>query len=91
MTIDCSPLIDEKINEGIPKPVIRWYKDGLRIENGSEVNVILSKDERLCIITDTLLAVGGQVGTDGNYTCEVCNDMNTSCVYEPVILYVCGE
>ena len=89
VTINCSILIDRAINNGFPNPDVRWYKDGTRISNGTEVNVIISKDERLCIITDTLVAVGGQVGNDGNYTCEVCS--NNTCIYEPVIIHVCGK
>ena len=70
VTIDCTQLIN---NSGIRYPTVNWYKDGVTITNGSAINVAISNDDRLCIITSTLLAMDGQAGTDGNYTCEVCN------------------
>ena len=89
-TIDCGPLIDNATTHGFSNPTVKWYKDGLRLSNGSAANVLLSEDDRLCIISSTLTAVGGQVGNDGNYTCEVCDNGN-ACISEHTILYVCGE
>ena len=74
-TIDCSPVIDIVIAGGIPNPTIRWIKDGAELTgNGSAPNVYISADRRRLIITGTLIAIAGQVGNDGNYTCEVCGE-----------------
>ena len=92
VTIDCSPLIDQTIAGGIPNPTISWFKDGDPLTNGSAPNVEISEDGRLCIITDTLLAVGGQLGNDGNYTCQVCADTNVAnCKNRTTCNAVCGE
>ena len=90
VVIDCTQLVNNKINSGVKKPAVKWYKDGRKIKTGSEINVELSKDKRICVITDTLLAVGGQLGTDGNYTCEVCG-RNTNCLSGTSIQAVCGK
>ena len=69
VTIDCSEVIDPVIVSGIANPTIRWLKDGAELTaNRSAPNVDISADRRRLIITDTVLAVGGQVGNDGNYT-----------------------
>ena len=88
-TIDCSQLINATIDDGFPNPTVRWYKNGIRLSNGTAANVIISQDEKFCIISSTLIAVGGQLGTDGTYTCEVCD--NVTCKANRTILYVCGE
>ena len=80
MTIDCSPQIDAVAAEIGMAPIVRWYKDGTILTTGSAINVEISDDGRFCVITDTLLAVGGQLGTDGNYSCEVCSTpTDTNC------------
>ena len=89
VTIDCSPLIDAAVSKGIQNPTVTWYKTGAVITNGSTVNVVIFPDNRLCIITDTLLAVGGQLGTDGNYSCQVCTSME--CNITNSIHDVCGK
>ena len=89
-TIDCGPLIDNTTAQGFSNPMVKWYKNGVQLANASAANVLLSEDKRLCIISNTLIAVGGQVGTDGNYTCEVCDNSST-CVSEYTLFYVCGE
>ena len=93
VTIDCSEVIDPVIAGGIPNPTIRWIKDGAELTvNGSAPNVDISADRRRLIITDTLLAVGGQVGNDGNYTCEVCEDeTDVNCRNRTTCNAVCGE
>ena len=92
VTIDCSLVIDGVINTGVSDPVINWYKDGREIMNGSELNVVLSTDRSLCIITDTLMAVGGQLGTDGNYSCEVCTDSSlANCMTNFTDAGLCGK
>ena len=89
VTIDCSPLIDEAIDNGIPNPTVTWFKDGAELSNVSVTNVEISADKRFCIITNSLLAVGGQLGNAGQYTCEVCD--NTICMNKTSHLFVCGE
>ena len=89
VTIDCSSLIDEATDNGIPNPTVTWFKDGAEISNVSVPNVEISADKRFCIITDTLLAVGGQLGNAGQYTCEVCD--STICMNKTSHLFVCGK
>ena len=93
VTIDCSEVIDPVIFSGIPNPTIRWLKDGAELTaNRSAPNVDISADRRRLIITDTVLAVGGQVGNDGNYTCEVCDDpTDVNCRNQTTCNAVCGE
>ena len=86
VTINCSQLIDA--NE-ISNASITWYKDGALLTTGSAISAVISADGRYCIITHTLLPVGGQLGTDGNYTCEVCNTP-TTCTAMTTCLAVCG-
>ena len=60
MTIDCGPLIDEVVNTtNVTNPMVTWYKHGAVLTTGSAINVEISDDSRLCIITDTLLSAGG--------------------------------
>ena len=89
VTIDCGQLIDKVIDSGIANPSVTWCKDGFPLTTGSAVNVVISPDNRFCTITDTLLAVGGQIGTNGNYTCKVCN--TSACREETSSLSVCGK
>ena len=93
VTIDCSEVIDPVIAGGISNPTIRWIKDGAELTvNGSAPNVDISADRRRLIITNTLLPVGGQVGNDGNYTCEVCDDStDVNCRNRTTCNAVCGE
>ena len=90
VTFDCIQLINTKINSGVQNPTINWYKDGVQLTNGSAANVNISEDRRLCTINNTLLAMNGQVGTDGNYTCEVC-DGTTFCMHQISTHAVCGK
>ena len=87
VTVDCGPLIDAS---GIPNPVIKWYKNDVPLSNGTEMNIIISQNSKLAIITETLMAVGGQLGTEGVYTCEVCNA--TYCnIKKSITTEICGE
>ena len=90
VTIDCSQLIDAASNNGFSNVNVTWYKDGNPITNESVQNVFISADYRDCVITNTSLAVGGQLGNDGLYTCEVCN-FTTSCMSNSSINIVCGK
>ena len=91
VTIDCGPLIDEVVNTtNVTNPMVTWYKDGAVLTTGSAINVEISDDSRLCIITDTLLSAGGQFGTDGNYSCEVYS-IPKSCQRNNICAAVCGE
>ena len=58
--IDCSQLIDSIVDNRISNTTTTWYKDGFPIANGSALNVEISADNRYCIITNTLLAIGGR-------------------------------
>ena len=95
VTINCTHLINNKTNSGVQNPTVTWTKDGVTLTNGSTtngsaVNVAISNDDRLCIITSTLMTVGGQAGNDGIYTCEVCGG-NTNCNSGMSSLIVCGK
>ena len=80
VTIDCSPLIDRAIANGISNPTVRWFRDGFELSNGSATNVEISANRRLLIITETAVSVGGRLGNDGNYTCDVCTGfMDSNC------------
>ena len=93
VTIDCSEVIDPVLAGGIPNPTIRWIKDGAELTgNGSAPNVDISEDRRRLIINETLLADGGRIGNDGNYTCEVCDDpTDANCRSRTTCNAVCGE
>jgi len=69
--IDCGQVIDNAISEGEVANVT-WYKNDRPIVNGSEINVILAPGNRSITITDTLRGTPAMVGTEGNYSCEVC-------------------
>ena len=84
--IDCGPLIDAT---EVTDSNVNWYHNGLGLSSGSVPHVVLSQDRRLCIITETALPVGGQLGNSGNYTCEVCYNMST-CRSNSSIIDVCG-
>ena len=86
ITIDCGPLID---STEVTNLMIKWLHNGIPLSNGSVPNVVVSQNERQCIITAAALPAGGQVGNGGNYTCEVCNDLN-SCSSNTSIVDVCG-
>lgn len=90
VTIDCGDLIDDKISSGVQNPTVNWYKDGTKLMTGSAINVQISSSRKLCTITSTLLAVGVQSGTDGNYTCEACSG-TTNCINRKSSLVVCGK
>ena len=89
LTINCTQLINDKIKSGVQNPTVKWYKDGINLTTGSVPNVAISNDGSLCVITSTLLTMGGQSGTGGNYTCEVCN--TTNCISETSTHIVCGK
>ena len=84
--IDCGPLIDAS---EVAEPNVNWYHNENELSRGSVLNVVISQDNRLCIITETALDVGGQLGNGGIYTCEVCHNMNT-CRGNSTIIDVCG-
>ena len=85
--INCTQLIN---NIGVQNPTVNWYKDGVTITDGSAVNVIISNNNRLCIITNTILYNSRRAGTDGNYTCKVC-DGTTNCISKNSTHAVCGK
>ena len=91
VTIDCQPLITEVVNKGVPNPRVTWYKNGIILTNGSERNIFISKDSRFCIITETALSRGGELGTSGNYTCRVCDGDGTNCINDTSSKIVCGR
>ena len=88
IVMDCGPLIDAT---GVSNPMINWFHDGIKLSNksGSGINVVISQDERLCIIIRTSLTVGGQIAIGGSYTCEVCSN-SSACNNRSTIVDVCG-
>ena len=89
VTTNCTQLINDGINSGVQNLTVNWYKDGVELTTGSAPNVVISNNSLLCFVTSTLLPVGGQNGTGGNYTCEVCN--TTNCISEMSTHTVCGK
>lgn len=89
--IDCQPLIIDLMNKGISNPRVTWFKNEIIVTNGSERNIAISKDRRFCIITETGLSRGGELGTSGNYTCRVCDGNGTNCINDTSSKIVCGE
>lgn len=90
VTIDCGPLIENVTNMYGLISTVTWYKSGLNLTNGSATNVVLSQDNRLCIINNTVLISGGHIGTAGDYTCKVCRN-SSDCKNKTSIHKVCGE
>ena len=92
LVIDCGQLIDRAIMSGIPNPTVIWHiKDGPILRNETAPYIILSRDRRRLIITDTLVAVGGQLGNKDIYTCDVCTDfMDPNCSITTNVC-ICGE
>ena len=89
VTTDCTQLINDVTNSGVRNLTVNWYKDGVNLATRSAPNVVLSNNDKFCIITSTSLPVGGQNGTSGNYTCEVCNTAN--CTSKMSTHTVCGK
>ena len=90
--IDCGRQIDDVINITGVNPSVTWFKNGIILTNGSERNIIIPEDNRLCIISVTSLAVGGELGTGGNYTCQVCaGDGTADCLINSSRQIVCGK
>ena len=91
VTIDCGQLIDEMVDTtGITNPIVTWFKDGAILRNRTASNVIVSANQRFCVIVDTFLALGSQLGTDGNYSCEVCSS-HTNCQRNDTSVAICGK
>ena len=84
--INCEPLIDRAEMTNL---MITWIHNDIPISNGSTPNVVISEDKRQCIITETSVSEGGQLGNGGNYTCEICGDRDT-CISNSTIIDVCG-
>ena len=91
VNIDCGRQIDDVMNVTEVMSVT-WFKNGIILTNGSERNIVISENERLCIISATSLAVGGELGTSGNYTCRVCaGDSTADCLVNSSRQIVCGK
>ena len=84
--IDCGPLIDATDGDSN----VTWYYNGRKLTNGTVPNVVVSQDKKQSIILVSSLAVDEHPGNSGNYTCEVCSDINT-CTTHTSTADVCGE
>ena len=92
INIDCGRQIDDVINMTGVNPSVTWFKNGIILTNGSERNIVISQDKRQCIISATSLAVGGELGTSGNYICQVCaGNGNVDCLVNSSHQIVCGK
>ena len=92
VNIDCGQQIDDVINITGINPRVIWYKNGIILTNGSERNIFISENKRFCIISATSLAVGGELGTSGNYTCRVCaGDGTADCFRNSSHQIICGK
>ena len=88
--IDCGSLINSTVDNGGGTPDVVWYKDGVKIANGSVTNVVISENKRECVITEASFPVGSKPGNNGNYTCEVCCDPST-CSNKTTSVHICGK
>ena len=86
VVIDCGLLIDASEVSDLN---VNWYHNKLSLSNGSVPDVVISQDRSQCIITETVVPSGGQLGNGGIYTCEVCNNLNT-CRSNSTTIDVCG-
>ena len=93
VTMDCIELINDLKEKGEVNPEITWSKNGLVLSNLSQTNVIITHERRYCTITATQLAVGGELGTDGDYTCKVCSNISDQigCEQNTSSVMVCGK
>ena len=93
VTMDCLELIDDIKGKGEENPMITWSKNELELSNLSQTNVIITHEKRYCTITATQLAIGGELGTAGNYTCEVCGRSSDQigCEQKTSSHIVCGK
>ena len=93
VTMDCIELIDKIKGKGEVNPMITWSKNEFTLSNLSQTNVIITHEKRYCTITATQLAVGGELGTDGNYTCKVCSKSSDQigCEQNTSSVIVCGK
>ena len=90
--IDCGRQIDDVINITGVNPRVTWYKNGIILTNGSERNIVISQDERFCIIRQASVAIGDELGTSGNYTCRACaGDVTIDCLINSSRQIVCGK
>ena len=90
--IDCGRQIDDVINITGVNPSVTWYKNGIILTNGSERNIVISQDKRFCIIRQASLAMEGELGTSGNYTCRTCaGDGTADCLINSSRQIVCGK
>jgi len=90
VSIDCGLLIDQSAIDG-EIASITWFKYGRPILNGTEVHVVLASDNRTITITDTLIGTPARVGTEGNYSCEVCLVGDQNCTMNKTFLDVCSK
>ena len=93
VTIDFQPVINfVKGATGRVNPRVVWYKNAIILTNGSEVDLYVSRDNSLVIITQTSIAQGQRLGTRGNYTC--CAGFSGSAlgfICNSTIKAVCGK
>ena len=92
VTINCSKLIDAL---NMSNPIINWIRTNERRIDFLEINrslphVYISNDNRHLIINNTILSDGGQLGNEGKYTCEVCNN-TTDCRNLTTCVVICGK
>ena len=85
LTISCDHLISALVPYNIT-----WTTNGFVATNYSKSKLVISQDRRHLILTPTLLAVGGQLGNRGTYTCAVCFH-NGACVEKQSRCEICGK
>ena len=89
--IDCEPLIKVVRNAGLNPNVVWWKNDTGPTANLSQINTIISPDNRFLLIIATLNR-GGELGNSGCYTCRVCGgDSNIVWFNDTSCQTTCGK